>query len=294
MNSYEARVEARRERLERAAERAERLSSSMYGRWKELSSVIPMGQPILVGHYSEKRDRNFRARLHNMMGRSVELGKKAARLRELAAGVGSGGISSDDPEAVVKLKEELAKVTRAGELMVLANRVVRAFYKAGVRDSGSGELWARYLVKIGEAIPGISEARAAELLKPDCCGRIAFPDYAISNNGANRRRIEARIATLLREAKRAEMAGDVEKVYGEIRYREDVGENRVMLMFPGKPSEEVRRILKSNGFRWSPSRGAWVRMLNSAGRNAADYVIGLINSKSGPLNGERLFEGKAA
>ncbi|MDD3222726.1 MAG: hypothetical protein EOM34_07125 [Clostridia bacterium] len=37
---------------------------------------------------------------------------------------------------------------------------------------------------------------------------------------------------------------------------------RLQLLFDGKPSEEIRTILKSNGFRWSPSQKAWQRLLN--------------------------------
>jgi hypothetical protein len=33
-------------------------------------------------------------------------------------------------------------------------------------------------------------------------------------------------------------------------------------MFDGKPDEKTREILKSNGFRWSPSCMAWQRLLN--------------------------------
>ena len=36
-----------------------------------MMSVIPMGQPILVGHYSEQRDRNYRERAWNKMGKGV-------------------------------------------------------------------------------------------------------------------------------------------------------------------------------------------------------------------------------
>lgn len=278
MNSYEAKVEARRERLERAVERAERLSASMISSARKMAEIIPFGQPILVGHHSEKRDRNYRARIERRYSRGFELSRKAEKLRWILASVGNAGISADDPEAVVKLKEELAKVTDLGEKMVAANKVCRAFWKAGCRNAESGaEIWARYLEKLREVIPGISDTSAVDLLNPVYSFHgIGFPKYAISNNSANRRRIEGRIAQLSREAVRAE-AGDLEKVYGEIRYREDVCENRVMLFFPCKPDEAVRRILKSNGFRWSPSRGAWVRMLNAAGRNSADYVIGLIN-----------------
>lgn len=37
---------------------------------------------------------------------------------------------------------------------------------------------------------------------------------------------------------------------------------RLQLLFDGKPSEEIRTILKSNGFRWSPNQKAWQRLLN--------------------------------
>ena len=50
-------------RLERLRARATRLASESEGaraRASQMASIIPFGQPILVGHYSEKRDRNYR------------------------------------------------------------------------------------------------------------------------------------------------------------------------------------------------------------------------------------------
>ena len=41
---------------------------------------------------------------------------------------------------------------------------------------------------------------------------------------------------------------------------------RIQLFFEGKPEPEVRDILKSNGFRWAPSVGAWQRQLNNNGK----------------------------
>lgn len=38
-------------------------------------------------------------------------------------------------------------------------------------------------------------------------------------------------------------------------------ENRIQLVFDGKPEEEERNILKKNGFRWSPRFKAWQRQL---------------------------------
>ena len=39
-------------------------------------------------------------------------------------------------------------------------------------------------------------------------------------------------------------------------------EMRLQLFFNGKPCEEIRNLLKLNGFRWAPSAMAWQRLLN--------------------------------
>lgn len=36
---------------------------------------------------------------------------------------------------------------------------------------------------------------------------------------------------------------------------------RLQLIFDGKPADEIREILKKNGFKWSPKNGAWQRQL---------------------------------
>ncbi len=38
-------------------------------------------------------------------------------------------------------------------------------------------------------------------------------------------------------------------------------EDRLQLVFDGKPDEATRSILKANGFRWSPRFAAWQRKL---------------------------------
>ena len=61
-------------------------------------------------------------------------------------------------------------------------------------------------------------------------------------------------------------------------YRESASENRVMFEFEGKPSLEVRNVLKRHGFKWSPRRLAWVRYLNGNGIFAAKLVIEQLNA----------------
>jgi hypothetical protein len=65
------------EKLENAALNAEKKSDSYYKRSHEITENIPLGQPILVGHHSEKRHRNDIDKSWNAMDKSVEFSKKA-------------------------------------------------------------------------------------------------------------------------------------------------------------------------------------------------------------------------
>jgi Domain of unknown function (DUF3560) len=52
-----------------------------------MASVIPFGQPILVGHYSEKSDRRHRSRIHSHVDNWSELDNYAHELERRAASV---------------------------------------------------------------------------------------------------------------------------------------------------------------------------------------------------------------
>lgn len=257
MNAYEQRQEARRARLEARAEKARKEADARYRQAKDMASSIPFGQPILIGHHSEQRDRNFRNRIHDTYGKAFALQDKAAHYESKAASVGTGGISSDDPEAIEKLKEQLANVRASQDAMKKANALIRKH---------KGDEAAQ--VAAIAALDGFTEATAREIVKPDFCGRVGFPSYALSNNNANARRIEQRIKELERMQERA----TVEHEGKGYTYREDTDENRAMFIFPGKPDEQTRALLKRHAFKWSPSRGAWVRQLTNAAIYAAKQV----------------------
>ena len=256
MNDYEAKLEARRERYEEKAEQLRVEAKRLHQRAHEMADVIPFGQPILVGHYSEGRDRRYRERIHNTFGKAFATMDKANHYEQKAASVGTGGISSDDPDAVVKLKEKLESLQRNHEWMKNVN--------AAIRKGKTPDKQIPALVALG-----MTEAEAQELLKPDYCGRIGIAPYSLQNNNANIRRVEQRIRELERAAERNVT---VEREGNGYTYREDADENRVMFLFDGKPEEATRKLLKAYGFKWSPTRTAWVRMLNNAGRYAATCV----------------------
>lgn len=51
--------------------------------------------------------------------------------------------------------------------------------------------------------------------------------------------------------------------------------NRLQIIFDGKPGEDMRDALKSNGFRWAPSQGAWQRQLTANALYAAKHIPGI-------------------
>ena len=95
---------------------------------------------------------------------------------------------------------------------------------------------------------------------------VPYPSYLLSNNNANIHRVEQRISDL---KNRAEFVG-WEFPGGRAEVNE--GENRLQLFFDEKPTVEQRRELKSGGFRWAPSQGAWQRQLTKNAIYAADRI----------------------
>ncbi|WP_198421435.1 DUF3560 domain-containing protein, partial [Xylella fastidiosa] len=257
MNSYEAKQTARKARFEKYASEAAAESVSTYQRARSMGESIPFGQPILIGHHSEQRDRNFRDRIHNTYKKAFALHDKANHYADKAASVGTGGISSDDPDAIEKLRAELANIEASRERMKEANKIIRTNKP---KEAQIAALMAK----------GFTADEAAEIINPNCLGHVGF---SLSNNNANARRVKARIDELEKRNKRESK----EKEGNGYICRQDAEENRVMFVFPGKPNEDTRALLKSYGFKWSPSRGAWVRQWNNAGVWAAQCILEVLD-----------------
>ena len=165
--NHDTKQESRKARLEERAENAEAKSQALSNKAHEMASVIPTGQPILVGHHSEHRDRRYRDRIHNTYGKSVEEQKKAEELKERAASAGTGGISTNDPTAIEQLETKLTEAETLQEHMKAVNKAIRKGNDQTLRDMG------------------LSDTAIAEIKKPDFCGRIGYPGYALTNNNAN-------------------------------------------------------------------------------------------------------------
>jgi hypothetical protein len=154
-----------------------------------------------------------------------------------------GGISGDDPNALEKLRAKLAELEHFQDLMRKVNIIIKK------EATTEGRIKALLPLSNNEA------SLARKLLEPDYAGRIGFKEYQLTNNSANIRRIKDRIV----ELEKAALRQDKEEVTDKYTYREDTAENRLMFLFDGKPDENTRAMLKGRGFKWSPTRNAWVR-----------------------------------
>jgi hypothetical protein len=239
---YYKKQEKRIERYSNLADKKQAESDQLRDQAHRMADVIPFGQPILVGHYSEGRDRNYRAKIDNKFRKAMETGETAEYYRRRADSAQSNtAISSDAPDAIELLKAKLVSLKDSHAAMIAGNKVIRS-------KKLTDEQKVTELQKLG-----LGEFTAREHLKPDSLGEIGFPRYAIANSSANIRNVEERIKLLEKQK------NDVSQEYeaGGIRIVDSAEDNRVMIYFPGVPAEEIRKYLKSMGFRWSPSNEVW-------------------------------------
>jgi len=251
--AYADRQEAKRERYEDRAAKAAAASQAAYQASHRIVAGIPLGQPVLVGHHSEKRHRRDLERSDNAMRRSIEESDKAAHYSGKAASIGKGGVSSDDPDAADKLRAKLAEMEKEREFSKKVNKA----WKKGKLDD---------LVSSGE----MSEALAAATRKTmELCSFLSAP-MDTKNLSANMRRMKLRIA----ELEKAEAEPDREDVKGEgWTVEQNKDDNRLRLFFTDRPSREHCKNLRSHGFKWAPSVGAWQRQLSNGARWNAQSVL---------------------
>lgn len=90
--TFAEQIEAKQERAEARAERAEDRAEAAGKEWASehraadaISSFIPFGQPILVGHHSEKRHRRDLAKIDAHLGKAVDAAKRKEHYEQRAA-----------------------------------------------------------------------------------------------------------------------------------------------------------------------------------------------------------------
>jgi len=126
----EFRAEKRREWAAKAASRAE----SAHARVSGITEYIPMGQPVLVGHHSERRHRRDLERIDSGTRKAYEEQRKAEQHESRAGGIErqlDHMIFDDDPDAIEALERRIADREREAETYKAINRA----WKKGGADA---------------------------------------------------------------------------------------------------------------------------------------------------------------
>lgn len=161
-------------------------------------------------------------------------------------------IKSNDITAVEQLQSKLDKLTADQERM----KSINAYYRKA---------------KTVKGYKNITDEEAEEIesdMKKYHPGQ-PFASYHLTNNNAKIKNTADRIKRLtnIKARPTAETKTEFFKVV------ENTEAMRLQLIFDGKPSEEIRSILKHNGFVWSPKNTAWQRQLtNNAIRSLRDVT----------------------
>lgn len=236
------RQEARAERYREYAENAAKRATAAFNASNDVVANIPLGQPILVGHHSEKAHRRALERSNCAMMRSVHESEIAAYYARKAEAVeNNNNIYIGDDDAIERLEEKIATLTAKQEKMRAVNKLMRSKKSDDKKLAGLLEL-------------GFSEIAA----KNAVANNSTYPAYCLTNNNA-------KINAAKKQLEKAKsLAGKEDREYeaGDLTIEECYSENRVRIYFPGKPYDEMRENLKRNGFRWAPSMGCWQAYIN--------------------------------
>lgn len=250
----------RRERMERRAalrsewaESATKKSERYFRASRAATEGIPFGQPVLVGHHSERHHRRALEKSDTAMRNACENTAKASRHSSIAATLEDRlerTIFSDDANAIQALEAKAAGCRALAELYKRAN-------VAWKKSKGSPDFW-----KLLDPRPTDEELRG---LAYQLRGHVAMWGDRLASNGrplqlkyplcsttspaAEARRCLERIKQIRHQNARSERAEASGGVLIE-------GEAWVSVTFAEKPERDVLETLKAAGFRWAG--GSWI------------------------------------
>lgn len=108
-------------------------------------------------------------------------------------------------------------------------------------------------------------------------GTAGFKAFEFSNNLANIHRTQERLAILTAKTEKAtedaQNGGPEGVKLNGLEIILNHQEDRLQLVFTGKPEEPVRSLLKSHGFKWSPRFSAWQRQLTPNAKYALKRFV---------------------
>jgi Domain of unknown function (DUF3560) len=184
--TYRERREARAARLREWADKRQARAEQAATATHTLTAMIPPGQPILLGHHSQRRAERDRDRIDRGTSRTIEHTDKAREFTQRAENIEAAAehaIYSDDPDAIARLTERIAALERERDTIKAYNAACRK----GTADPAT--LPDNLARELADAIKAWGDIQ---------CPGGRFPSYTLSNLQANIRRNRKRLEQLTR------------------------------------------------------------------------------------------------
>ena len=158
--------------------------------------------------------------------------------------------STSDGQALEKQTAQLEKCKALQETM----KAVNAY-------------WRKYATCVGA--PGITEEQAKKLDDKIATTRyswerVPFSSYDLTNNNSTIKRLESKIKEVGKGFNGWEFVGG--------RAEANTAADRLQIFFDERPDAAKCGQMKSNGFKWAPSTGAWQRQLTDNAIYSANRI----------------------
>ena len=179
--TYRERREARAAHLREWASKREARAEQAVASANALAGSIPLGQPILAGHHSQRRAERDRDRIQREARRAIKYADKAREFIRRADNIQAAAehsVYSDDPDAIAKLTERIAALEHERDTIKTYNAACR---KGTADPSTLPDALAR---ELADAIKAWGDIQ---------CSGGRFPSYTLSNLSANIRRNRHRL-----------------------------------------------------------------------------------------------------
>ena len=180
-------------------------------------------------------------------------------------------VKTGDSDAVSVLRKKLEEAETRQTNIREANKNIRKKLK-GLSDDDDAP--RRALIKELSDM-GFSNRDIKIALVPERGSKPSFPSYMLTNNGAEVRRLKDRLTAAETYQVESEDEGGIKSIAfdgGSLEYH--YSDNRVRILYEDKPSADIIKELKSNGFKWSRQNSAWQRQLTNAAKYQAKKITG--------------------
>jgi hypothetical protein len=159
---------------------------------------------------------------------------------------------------VERLQSKLEDLQKSQEMMKAANKIIRDKKLAEVE-------------KVDELVAlGFSEEAALRIMDPSHgWWGAGFAPFELSNNNARIKDTEAKIARHTAMASQEDESTE----YPWGTFRVDYQDERYRFIFDQIPDEEVRKLLKEQGFKWSRRNNAWQRQITPTSKYVVYHII---------------------